>query len=442
MIRALLYAASLALLPVFGASVVVAIDETMAFEPGLLVAAGCAILTVEMTFLSFMKISWSPLVVGVPLFALAAVSVLHLGRRRLRVSREASLPSLPVWGVPLGVLGVALVSMAAITATSTSIDFVYFWGPKAQWFTLHRGIDFRYLSARDNFLMHPDYPPLVPLVFAWSSLWAGFSWWAPILSTPLYVGLAGWSFWRLGRRSVGAPILAGLTCLFVTTLGYCLVVTNSLGNAEVFLVCWEAQALALLTFWPPSSRRDLLASVILSAAVLTKVEGAALAMLTAAAFSVARKPAIRWGRFVRLAGIPFAVLLGWMAIGHLKEIREAYSRSNPYGPFTLVHLSRIVPSVLAAGNYEAWFLPWLALLGVIALSPRPAAGVRYLVLSFLYFLFVVFCYLHGASDPHDWILVSAPRLLLAPLTVLVFGAAATWIPVAEIFDSPAVGVLL
>ena len=432
MIRALLYAASLALLPVFGLSVVIAIDETMAVEPGLLTAAGCALLAVEMTFLSMMKIAWSPVVVGVPLLALAAVSVPRLVKSRLRVSREAGLPSLPGWGVALGFLGIALVSMAAITATSTSIDFVYFWGPKAQQFALQRGIDFRYLSAPDNFLMHPDYPPLVPLIFAWSSLWAGFSWWAPILSTPLFVALAGWSFWRLGRRSAGAPILAGLSCLFVITLGYVLVVTNSLGNAEVFLVCWEAQALALLTFWPPSSRRDLLASVMLSAVVLTKVEGAALAILTAAAFSVVRKPAIRWGRFFRLAGIPLAVLGGWIAIGHSRGISEAYSRSNPYGPFTLVHLSRIVPRVLAAGSYEASFLPWLALLGVIALSPRPAASARYLGLSFLYFLFVVFCYLHGASDPHDWILVSAPRLLLGPLTVLVFGAAATWIPVESL----------
>lgn len=429
MTRAFLYAAFLALLPVFGLSVVAAIDETMAFEPGLLTAAGCAILTVEMTFLSVMKIAWSPLVIGVPLLALAALSVPRLVRSRLRLGRDAGLSWLPAWSVVLGVLGVALVSMAAITATSTSIDFVYFWGPKAQQFALHRGIDFRYLSAPDNFLMHPDYPPLVPLVFAWSSLGAGFSWWAPILSTPIFVALAGWSFWRLGRRSVEAPILAGLSSLFVIILVYCLVVTNSLGNAEVFLVCWEAQALALLTFWPPSSRRDLLASVMLSAVVLTKVEGAALAMLTAAAFSVGRRPAIRWGRVFRLAGIPLAVLVGWIAIGHFEGISEAYSRSNPYGSFTLVHLSLIVPRVLAAGNYEAWFLPWLALLGVIALSPRPAASVRYLGLSFLYFLFVVFCYLHGGSDPHDWILVSAPRLLLAPLALLVFGAAAAWIPI-------------
>jgi len=429
MIRALEYAASLALVPVFGLSAVVAIDETMAFEPGLLAAAGCAILAVEMTFLSLMKIAWSPLVITAPLVAISAVSLPRLRRNRLRIGRAAGSSGLPAWSLVPGGLGVALVSMAAVTATSTSIDFVYFWGPKAQQFALHRGIDFAYLSARDNFLMHPDYPPLVPLVFAWSSLWAGFSWWAPILSAPFFVALSAWSFWRLGRRSLEGSILAGLSGLFAITLGYCLVVTNSLGNAEVFLVCWESQALALLTFQPQSKRRDLLASVMLCAVVLTKVEGAAFAMLTAAAFSVERRPAIRWGRFFRLAGIPLALLVGWIAIGHFEGIREAYSRSSPYGPFTLVHLPLVVSRVLAAGNYEAGFLPWFALLGVIALSPRPAASFRYLALSFLYFLFVVFCYVHGAGNPRDWILVSAPRLLLAPVAFLAFGAAAAWNPV-------------
>jgi len=43
-------------------------------------------------------------------------------------------------------------------------DLIYFWGPKGQAFPLRRLIDANFLGLRDYYLMHSDYPPLLPLL--------------------------------------------------------------------------------------------------------------------------------------------------------------------------------------------------------------------------------------------------------------------------------------
>jgi len=76
--------------------------------------------------------------------------------------------------VVMTILAFALITVyGTLTARETCADLFYFWGPKAVRFAAARGIDVAFLKAPEHFLMHPDYPPLVPLLYAWGALIAG-----------------------------------------------------------------------------------------------------------------------------------------------------------------------------------------------------------------------------------------------------------------------------
>ena len=87
-------------------------------------------------------------------------------------------------------IGVAVVALLALygitTARETCGDLLFFWGPKGIHFLRAGKIDLDYLSHPYNFLGHRDYPPLLPLLFAWSqTVAAKFSWWAALLLSGL-----------------------------------------------------------------------------------------------------------------------------------------------------------------------------------------------------------------------------------------------------------------
>ncbi len=426
MIRVLSFAAAFLAVPLFGFSIVAAIDESASHEPGILAAAGAAFLTAEMTLFSVLGIAWRPLgLAAAP--ALASLAAFAWTRLRRHSGPDPrGRRSIGGRALILASLGALLMIDAAATASATSIDFVYFWGTKALRFWMHGGIDFAFLAAPENRLLHPDYPPLFPLMESWAALVAGsFSWWGPIVATPGIVLLSGWSMWRLARWTVSPEIAGEISALLVVLQGFGLVATSSFGNAEALLLCWETQALSLLMFRRETIRNDILASLALSAAVLTKVEGAAFFALAAAVFSFSEKK-FHALRFFRLAALPTFALSCWIAIAHARGLENSYALANPYGAPTLVHGREVILSVVRVAAYGAGFLPWIAVAVLLAASPRPAALGRPAVLAGGYGLFIVYCYLHGTQHPADWILVSAPRLLLTPLTVLVLGAAAGW----------------
>jgi hypothetical protein len=60
----------------------------------------------------------------------------------------------------------------------------FFGGPKAVHFFRAGGISPPYLSDPNTFFAHRDYPPLLPLVYAWShTVSSQFGWWAALLFT-------------------------------------------------------------------------------------------------------------------------------------------------------------------------------------------------------------------------------------------------------------------
>src|SRR5262249_59802241 len=114
----------------------------------------------------------------------------------------------------------------------------------------------------------------------------------------------------------------------------------------------------------------------------------------------------------RLLGPTVLTLGAWFAFGAVRRLFHEYSE---YGPFSAVHLDHL-PSVLSAvaaslgatARGLPWIVPALALAsgGRIARAARLPLGMAAALVAFL-----VFAYLHLASDPTLWIRWSAARVL-------------------------------
>ena len=95
-----------------------------------------------------------------------------------------------------------------------------FWGPKGQHFAQAAGVDPAYLTSRSQFVLRPDYPPLVPFFYAWGTLFAGrLPWNAAVLTLPLCVLLSALGFWSAARGAIPARQAAEGTMFLVPLLG-------------------------------------------------------------------------------------------------------------------------------------------------------------------------------------------------------------------------------
>ena len=295
-----------------------------------------------------------------------------------------------------------LTAYGTLTARETCADLFYFWGPKAVRFAAARGIDVAFLKAPDHFLMHPDYPPLVPLLYAWGAMIAGgFSYWGPLLLTAALLALT--ALLVPGR---GATLMAALLAF-----GYAQALAA--GAADPMLILFEVAALCALTFLD----HPMLASIALAGAAMTKVEGAAFVAVTVIAYAiVSRRP-------LRALGIAIApaILLGsWIAFARAHGLLDSYLR----GSKPLMWSSETFALLVKTASYHAAYLPWLAVLAPIAFAKRWRRAALPLLVAAGSLAYILFFYMHADANRDLWIAVSAERVLLTPLAALAVAAAA------------------
>jgi len=389
----------------------------------VLAAAGAVILATEMLLLDAFRVAWRVDLLVAP--AVAGAAALAIGARR----RRKPAPAPPLSGRARAMLAVAALELAvafvlATTGHATSPDYVTFWGTKGQRFAARGAIDVPFLR-----LIHPDYPPMVPLLEAWGSMVAGgFDWMGPTVFLPLFLALAAWGFWGLSRETLGEARAAELTAIFAGLLAYLGLVDLNAGGAEGPLWFFEALALCALLL-RGGGARDRIAGLALAGAVWTKAEGAAFAFLVLVAFSAARARRGRMLPFLRDAAILPAAAFGAWAL---------YCRAHGLAPrfrvetLTTIEL-RLLPGVLLAiarnAGYHAAYLPWLVVLLAI---PGGKPGREQLAAAAGGAGFVgilVALYMHGAEVPRQMIGWSASRALVGPLVCLFLAAATGPAPV-------------
>jgi hypothetical protein len=364
-------------------------EDGLLYRCTVYVLAGTVVLHLVLTLLDFAGIPWHPLL----LLALWA-ALYFLGRHFLPRGPERSGPAMEAgWGEGTALAVLTAFTLLAITGWITFGDFVFHWGIKGERFYLARGVDYEYLSRGWNWAIHPDYPNLLPEMYAVISLMARrFDADGLMLTTALFCALTLAAV-REGLRQGGAGRFTRQTGLALIALvagafgiGY-----TTAGGADWMLALALAAAAPPL-FRPPDRVGDFQIGVIAAFAAAAKMEGVPLAaFLVLAQWGrrawTERRPA--FGAALR-AGLPLAaVTLPWLGrVAH----HHLFLGSNA-GRIDLDRAPRTVEAMLEVirttgpwhGFLPAAFLPFLLL---VPRRTRPLAAVAALLLAFDLYVYV------------------------------------------------------
>lgn len=367
-------------------------------------AAGALATGLIMSAMSLLGIPWTRTRV-----AIALLAVIVAGLWKLRRTRSMPMRRDPVALTLMAAL-FALTAYGLLTARETTGDLMFFWGPKGIHFARLGGIDVDYLRDPHHFLAHRDYPPLLPLLLSWSRIVSReFSWWAALLLSGFCLaGITAMVRIRDDRSAL----------LTLAILAWAFAQARVAGGADPLLLFFEVTAVAALTFLRDARAQTIVAAIGVAGAVMTKVEGASFAIAVILAMLIDRRP---WRQIVKVM-LPAAVLLGaWLTFLIRAQLLDTY-----LGPGTLSfqYVRELAKSLVSYASYDAWWIPWIAPLGIVALGSARRARLP-LAVAVLTFGVIVYVYLKSPGDPSVfWIPTSAWRVLLTPLAMLLIAAAA------------------
>ena len=400
-----LFVAAFLLLPLFGLSTW-RIDSVRRMDLGARIAvagaAGAVVVAVVMALLSLIGIEWSRTVL-IPV--LGAIAIAGFPRGRLDGGGEGSWK--PVLVVAIFAI---LTGYGILTARESAGDLQFFWAPKAIGFYRAGGIDPQFLA--DPVHSNRDYPPLVPLLYAWSqTLSQQFSWWGALFTTLLFF-LGTVALVRgFGGDDHGAVLVAG-------TLAFAFAVGFAAGGADPPLVFFETLALCALVFVDDPRAKDLLAAIGLAGAAWTKIEGATFVIAVVIAIVLVHRSVKR----ALIVAAPAAILFAaWIAFLIRNDLIFAYG-----GAKMAIYLGALPQSLLLTakyGLYELYGLPWIVPIVLIVIGRKRRAAVFPLAVAALTIAAAMFFYIHF-FDPSWWIAASAPRVLLTPLIAVMIGGIA------------------
>jgi hypothetical protein len=375
-------------------------------------ATGLVTLCAEMFALSAMNVRWS--------FLLLLPLPLLLGGVALVRTRTDATTVRPRWVAVLAVVALAIFTSAALSADLTSGDYVLFWGVKGQRFGVERILDTEFM-IQPNHYMHPDYPPLVPLSYAWTMLGGGraMDWWGGVAAAPLFLALSVAALWGFGRyaRIVGTDAIAAL---FASTFALLYFRNSVAGNGEPALLFFATVALCALVC-QRGDELDPIATMGLTGCVLSKVEGGVFALLVLGISWMARRGPWRTRAIagVKVALLPCVALGAWLAFAHARHLSDTYV---PKGDLSLAYLGPTVALMAQELALNLAYAPWLACAILLLLGHRKRASIPWLIIAVAFIAFLIAIALR--PDPRlDW---NAGRTLMSPLLLCTVAVLAAW----------------
>lgn len=364
--------------------------EDPLFRLALRLVAGLVGLYLGLLLLDLLAIPWNPLAVLAVLGVTAAA-----GYRASRgVARTSALPWDLGWGEAVAAGALLVYAVLAVRGWIVHPDFIYHWGIKGQRFYLAGGIDYAFLAAPWRWYVHPDYPNLVPALYAASAsaahgfrvgaamLWSALTFALTLAGARQVLRQAGASpFWRNWTLAATATALAAFGIGYLTA-----------GGADWPVACAPLLAWPALAA-PPGRAGDWQVGLAAALAAGAKVEGVVLAAFLVTLHLLRRdgsgRPrALGRGALARSALPAALVVLPWLVQGWR------------HGLFAQAHAGALRPErageiLLALGRSLAipeWYgVPLVLLLIPVLLLPRftrPAAAVCGLQLLFYLWVYL------------------------------------------------------
>jgi len=404
--RDALWVAGLLLVPLFGmwiARIEFVQRLDVAARIAIQFAAGIVTLTALMFAMTVIGVSWNRTSLGIPLLIIVAFGVRRHRRRLESGSSAAALQTAPI---------ILFVLYAVLTARMTCADLLFFWGPKGQVFYLVGGIDPFFLGWSNHYLMHSDYPPLVPLLYAFASVVAHrFSWWGALAGGAVFYAATLAAFHGLSGKGRFTVLFAA-----VMALGYS--VGMVAGGADPVLLFFECIALCALTFAPDDRGAQIVAAIALAGVAATKVEGALFCAILIGGYVIVQRKVLP----ALLQCIPpFLLLGGWLLYARNHQLLDQYTRARE----PLVgNVGKTLLTTLQVASYQSLYIPWLAALAPLTLGRRWRRAALPLLAGVASLASFVVIYLHSNVDPTFWIRSSAERVLLTPLMCFAVASAA------------------
>jgi hypothetical protein len=377
-----------------------------------------------LTLLDFAGIPWHPwLLAG--LLGLLVVLVRRFLPRPAGQTR-------PVWDFGWGD-GLALFALLAFTAIAltgwiATPDLIYHWGVKGHRFFLARGVDYEYLSRPWGFVLHPDYPNLLPELFAATALLRGrFAEPAMMLWSAVFLGMLLVSV-REGLRTAGVSRCARQAGVALVALASGAFGIGHLmaGAADWMMALTLAAALPPL-LRPPDRAGDAQIAVAAAFAAASKIEGVPLAAFLILTQWV-RKPGLRPALWL---GLPTAaVALPWLG----RAIHHDLFLATNSGAFAISRAGEIAAALPEALATQAWhgfslcglLLPPLLLLDRRTRPVAMAAGLQLLFYGYVYFTAPV--------DTGFYVISSLARLLLHLVPALLAAAVVALEPASPVLS--------
>jgi hypothetical protein len=378
-------------------------------------AFGAAIVAAVLAALSILSIGWSRSVVITILIVITAIGVYVARPLRIRDKHPMNRIAMAA----LIVIAILLI-YGLLDARLSCGDLHFFWGPKAVHFYRDGGVTLRFLADPNTVRMNPGYPLLLPLIYVWSETIARqFSWFSAILSTGLFL-FGSVALLRSTSRDDRAAVL------MAATLAYAFAIADAAGAGEPPFIFFETLAIVAVTFIRDERAQIVLAALGLAGAAMTKIEGATFAIAVVIALVVIR----RTFKQTMLVAAPAAILLGaWLGFVRLHHLSEYYRGAAM--PLYFAAVPKTLLTLAKAATYDLYGLPWIVPIVLIALAPNRRNAAIPLLIALLTFAAAFFFYIH-LPDPTWWILSSAPRVLLTPLTALLIASAAAWRSAADL----------
>jgi len=300
-------------------------------------------------------------------------------------------------GIPFDLLTLILLAGYAMLATLAPVwefDFLADWGLKARTFWEAGGIDWAFLEHPLHRIVHPDYPPLLPLAFdvlaeirgGWNDQAAG------LVSVAFAAGIL-LIIHRLALEETESPAAAG----FITAALVPFAATPWIGIAEGPMVAYGTAGLLLVR---KGIQRELprtvaAGAVMLGLAALTKNEGITLIVAAVVALIIER----RFRDVVRLWPA-LVVVLPWLVLRSLHALPTDLAASGVVSRI-IEHLGEPQTILAAIRKYPLGKgLFWIGIVAGMVLTIRTLLRKeRFVLVALLIQLaFYIAAYL---ASPHD-----------------------------------------